>query len=75
MAKNIPVARPIVRNDQNENQQQTNWYASLRAPASPTAPPATSKSAGIAGQIAYDQNFFYVCIGVNQWKRIPLTAF
>lgn len=45
------------------------------------APPVTSATPGIAGQLSFDQNFLYVCIQGNTqttvaiWKRIPLTAF
>jgi len=52
-----------------------NWQQSIRAPASTVAPPLTSGSVGTPGQIAYDQNFAYICVGVNLWKRIPLLAF
>lgn len=34
-----------------------------------------SKSAGFTGQIKHDSNFVYVCIGTNNWKRIPLDSF
>jgi hypothetical protein len=57
------------------------WYAwfqlipaRLTSPAVAT-PPATSNATGIAGQIAYDANFLYLCIATNTWKRVPLTAF
>lgn len=46
----------------------------LFAPVSGSAP-GTSASAGVPGQIAYDQNFLYVCTSSNHWKRIALTAF
>lgn len=46
----------------------------LRAPVS-SAVPTSSVGAGVPGQIAYDQSFVYVCIGVNVWKRTPLSAF
>lgn len=51
-----------------------NVSTSLTAPVQNT-PPATSASAGIAGQIAFDTNFLYVAIAANQWKRIALVAF
>jgi len=41
----------------------------------PTAPPATSTSAGVAGTITWDANWLYVCIATNSWKRIALTSF
>lgn len=46
----------------------------LRAPASASTP-ATAVAAGVPGQIAYDQNFVYVCVGTNSWKRAALAAF
>ena len=36
--------------------------------------PATHSSAGNAGQIAWDANYFYVCIGTNSWKRTTLSS-
>jgi hypothetical protein len=36
-------------------------------PISPTAP-------GIAGTIAWDTNYIYMCIGTNTWKRIPMST-
>ena len=38
-------------------------------------PPATSTSTGKQGEIRQDANFLYLCVGTNQWKRIPLTSF
>jgi hypothetical protein len=37
--------------------------------------PATSTSAGVAGQIAFDTDFIYVCTAENDWKRSALTTF
>ena len=34
----------------------------------------TSTSAGVAGQIAYDANYVYVCTATNTWKRVALTG-
>lgn len=31
--------------------------------------PASSSAAGVAGQIAWDYNYVYVCIATNTWKR------
>lgn len=56
-------------------QMMTNWWTTLRAPGNTVAPPATSNSPGIPGQIAYDKNFFYQCVDKNSWKRTALTAF
>lgn len=37
-------------------------------------PPATAISTGIAGQIAYDSNYFYQCVATNTWKRSALSS-
>jgi hypothetical protein len=37
--------------------------------------PTGVKSQGIAGQMATDGNFLYVCVGKNSWKRVALGAF
>jgi hypothetical protein len=36
--------------------------------------PALSTSTGTMGRIAWDTNYFYVCIATNTWKRIALSA-
>jgi hypothetical protein len=38
------------------------------------AAPATASSAGLAGQIAYDASYFYVCTATNTWKRVSITT-
>lgn len=35
--------------------------------------PQSATSAGTVGQIAYDQNHFYVCINTNTWVRATLS--
>ena len=37
-------------------------------------PPASAASAGVAGQVAYDASYFYVCYGSGQWLRTPLSS-
>jgi hypothetical protein len=36
--------------------------------------PASRTSAGVAGQVAYDGNFFYVCTATNTWKRSAIAT-
>jgi len=36
--------------------------------------PSTATSTGVAGQYAYDTNYFYVCIATNTWKRTALVT-
>lgn len=37
--------------------------------------PATATSPGIAGQVAYQSGFFYVCVANNVWQRVALVTF
>jgi len=36
--------------------------------------PASSSSAGVAGQIEWDQNYLYVCVATNTWKRVAIST-
>lgn len=38
------------------------------------AAPASAGSAGTAGQVAYDESYFYVCVAANTWTRAPLNS-
>ncbi len=42
--------------------------------AAVTTPPATAASPGTAGQTALDNDYFYVCISADTWKRSPLAT-
>lgn len=35
--------------------------------------PATSTSAGTAGQMAYDNDYLYVCVANATWRRVALN--
>lgn len=37
------------------------------------SPPATKISTGTAGEISYDNDYLYICVAPNSWKRIPLA--
>jgi hypothetical protein len=37
--------------------------------------PANTLANGIAGTIAYDNGFIYVCAANNNWLRAPLSTF
>lgn len=39
------------------------------------AAPASTTSAGKAGQIAYDAGHIYVCVSTNTWVRATLATF
>ena len=38
-----------------------------------TQTPASSGAAGVAGQVAWDASYFYVCTATNTWTRIALA--
>jgi hypothetical protein len=38
------------------------------------AAPATSSSDGQKGDVAYDENYFYICVDQNSWKRFSLST-
>jgi len=40
----------------------------------PTSTPASAAAAGVAGTIAWDAGFLYVCTATNVWKRAALTT-
>ena len=45
----------------------------------PTAPalvpaPASATATGVVGQVAFDAQYFYVCVNTNAWKRVALTT-
>lgn len=46
----------------------------IQTPVIYGAAPASASSAGVAGQVAYDANYMYVCTSTNTWKRTPLAT-
>ena len=36
--------------------------------------PGTAGASGQPGMIAWDADYFYVCVGVNSWKRVAIAA-
>jgi len=37
-------------------------------------PPASAGSAGVAGTIAWDSDYIYVCVATNTWKRVDIST-
>lgn len=35
-------------------------------------PPAHYNSVGVAGQMAYDDDYFYICVAENRWGKTPM---
>lgn len=33
--------------------------------------PTSSNSSGSTGMVAYDENYIYICVGINDWRRTP----
>jgi hypothetical protein len=36
--------------------------------------PASAAATGTKGQVAYDTDYFYICVAANTWKRTPLST-
>ena len=37
-------------------------------------PPANAGAAGNAGQITWDNDYIYVCVAANTWKRVGIAT-
>ena len=48
--------------------------ATWQTPMPLSSPPASSSSPGTPGEIARDNNYFYVCVGAATWRRMPLST-
>jgi hypothetical protein len=51
----------------------TSTISASNAPSIQYTPPSAA-SAGVKGQMMYDNDFFYVCVDTNQWKRVALAS-
>ena len=59
-----------------DNSNITNVSANLTAlNFQPTSIPTSKTSAGTKGQITYDENYVYLCVADNTWKRLPSADF
>lgn len=45
------------------------------APILPSSKPSSSTDPGTAGEVTWDQNYVYICVATNTWKRSPLSSF
>jgi len=41
----------------------------------PKYPPSSSSAIGSAGQLTFDNDFLYICVAPNTWKRVYLNMF
>ena len=46
-----------------------------RNPVLPSRKPTSSTDAGDRGEVTWDENYVYICIDTNLWKRMPLSNF
>ena len=53
--------------------QRLDTYLGVKLEWQPVAP-TTKTSTGSTGQIAYADPYFYICVGVNTWRRVPVAA-
>ena len=44
-------------------------------PAEIVGVPGSAGATGVAGQIAYDSTYLYICVASNSWKKITLETF
>lgn len=36
--------------------------------------PVSATASGIAGQVAYDASYFYICVAANTWRRVAISS-
>ena len=36
--------------------------------------PSTASSTGVAGTLAYDSSYLYVCVATNTWNRVAIAT-
>ena len=59
----------------NDTQVTYNFtVASIAGTIADVTAPAAATSTGIAGQIATDANYIYVCTATNTWKRATIAT-
>jgi hypothetical protein len=75
-----PVRTNIVgKGEDSPSYNWERWFQSLTDfnsnPRIPFFTPASSTAKGVADSITHDNNFVYVCVSTNSWKRIALVSF
>ncbi len=49
------------------------WVLLLTMPASDVVP-ASSADTGVKGQMAFDDDFIYICTNKNEWRRANIAV-
>lgn len=76
---NLAIATTLSANDRVVVLTNTNSTAVLKTSTVSNlrllsnSAPASNTANGVAGQVAYDGTFVYVCVATNKWGRSPLT--
>jgi hypothetical protein len=68
----VVEAKELVYRRVNGNSERLDAYLNTKLEWLPV-PPLTATSPGKTGQMAYDGNYFYLCVGVNTWRRRPMA--
>lgn len=63
----------ILKDDNGNKRIGNNSSASIDPIASDDAP-ASAGADGVAGAVAYDASYIYVCISTNTWKRAAIST-
>lgn len=77
---NLAIATTLSANDRVVILANTNSSPVLKTATltnirliTPNTAPVSNTSNGIAGQIAFDNSHFYVCVANNKWGKSALT--
>jgi hypothetical protein len=62
---NTNTSSPLIYGEFDNNRVKINGQLEIQ-----TKTPASSSATGIVGEIAWDADYFYVCIATNTWRRI-----
>jgi hypothetical protein len=72
-SENTFNAEQLIYRRVNGTAQRLDTYLGVKLEWQPVAPTQPT-SPGSTGQIAYNDPYFYICVGVNKWRRIPVAA-
>jgi len=50
------------------------WRQDFVPPAGFQGAPASPSGVGVAGQLAYQDPYLYVCVSTNDWRRVPVAT-
>jgi hypothetical protein len=53
---------------------QNNRVQFQQTPIIPGFTPASASATGQTGQVSWDSEYIYICIGTNTWKRVAIAT-